>query len=63
MTAALYIMDYFNTRRPRQNGRHFPDIFKCIFLNENALISITISPTFVHKSPINNIPALVQLVA
>ena len=26
----------FNTLRPRQNGRHFPDdIFKCIFLNEN----------------------------
>ena len=25
------------TLRPRQNGRHFPDdIFKCIFLNENA---------------------------
>ena len=27
----------FNTLRPRQNGRHFPDdIFKCIFLNENV---------------------------
>ena len=28
--------DYFNTSRPRQDGRHFPDdIFKFIFLNEN----------------------------
>ena len=27
----------FNTLRPRQNGRHFPDdIFKCIFLYENV---------------------------
>ena len=27
---------YFNTLRPRQNVRHFPDdIFKCIFLNKN----------------------------
>ena len=32
--------DPFNTLRPRQNGQHFPDdIFKCIFLNENVLIS------------------------
>ena len=27
----------FNTLRPRQSGRNFPDdIFKCIFLNENV---------------------------
>ena len=27
----------FNTLRPGQDGRHFPDdIFKCIFLNENV---------------------------
>ena len=27
----------FNTLRPRQDGRHFPDdIFKCIFLNWNV---------------------------
>ena len=31
----------FNTLRPRQNGRHFPDdIFKRIFLNENVRISM-----------------------
>ena len=53
-----------NTLRPRQNGRHFPeDIFKCIFLNENVGISIKISLKFVQKVPINNIPALVQIMA
>ena len=54
----------FNTLRPRQNGRHFADdIFKRIFLNENARISIKISLKFVPKGPINNIPALVQIMA
>ena len=54
----------FNTLRPRQNGRHFPDdIFKCIFLNENVQISIKISLKFVPKGPIHNIPALVQKMA
>ena len=53
-----------NTLRPRQNGCHFADdIFKCIFLNENAWIPIKISMKFVPKSPINNIPALVQIMA
>ena len=54
----------FNTLRPRQNGRHLPyDIFKCIFFNENTWISITFSLKFVPKGPINNIPALVQIMA
>ena len=40
-----------NTLRPRQDDHHFPnDIFKCIFLNENVLIS-------------NKIPVLVQILA
>ena len=53
-----------NTLRPRQNGRHFAeDIFKCIFLNENVWISIKISLKCVPKGPINNIPALVQMMA
>ena len=53
-----------NTLRPRQNGRHFPDDrFKCIFLNENAWMSIEISLKFVPKGPINNSPALVQIMA
>ena len=52
-----------NTLRPRQNGRHFPDdIFKCIFLNENVWIFIKIS-LFFPKGRINNIPALVQIMA
>ena len=55
------IKERFNTLRPRQIGRHFPDnIFKCIFLNENIWISINISLKFV---PINNIQALVQIMA
>ena len=54
----------FNTLRPRQNGRHFADnIFKCIFLNENVWIIIEISLKFVPSGPINNIPALVQIMA
>ena len=48
----------------RQNGRHFPDdIFKSIFLKENVWISIIISLKFVPEGPINNIPALVQIMA
>ena len=54
----------FNTLRPEQNGRHFPDdIFKCIFLNANVWMLIKISLKFVSKGPINNIPALVQIMA
>ena len=54
----------FEHMRPRQNGRHFPDdIFKWIFLNENVWISINISLKFVPRGPINNIPALVQIMA
>ena len=50
--------------RPRQNCRHFTDaIFKCIFLHENVWISLKISLKFVPKVRINNIPALVQIMA
>ena len=53
-----------NTLRPRQNVRHFADdILKCIFLNENVWIPIEISLKFVPQGPINNIPALVQIMA
>ena len=55
---------YINTLRPRKNGRHFADdIIKCIFLNENVWIPIKISLKFVPKGRINNIPALVQIMA
>ena len=54
----------FNTSRPRQNGRHFADdTFKRILLNENVRISIRFSLNFYPNSPINNIPALVQIMA
>ena len=54
----------FNTLRPRQDDQHFTDdIFNCIFLSENAWISINISLKFVPKGPINIIPILVQMMA
>ena len=47
-----------------KDGRHFPDdTFECIFLNENVIILIKISLKFVAIGPINNIPALVQIMA
>ena len=53
-----------NTFKPRQNGRHFADdIFKSIFFNENVWIPIKISLKFISRGPINNIPALVQIMA
>ena len=55
---------FINRWRLRQNGCKFPDaIFKCILLNVNIWISIKISLTFVPKGEINNIPALVQIMA
>ena len=64
ITAISSIGWWFNTLRLRPNGPHFADdIFKCIFLNENVLIPIKISMKFVPKGPINNIPALVQIMA
>ena len=54
----------FNTLRPRQNGRHFADdILRCIFLNENVWIPIEISLKFAPKGPIDNNPALFQIMA
>ena len=54
----------FNTLQPRHNGRYFPDdIFICIFLNENVWISIKISLTYVPWGRMNDIPALVQIMA
>ena len=54
----------FNSLRPRRNEQHWADdIFKRIFFNENVWISIKISLKFVPKGPINNIAALVQIMA
>ena len=53
-----------NSFRPRQNGRRFADdTFKRIFLYENVRITIKISLKFVPKGPINNNPALVEIMA
>ena len=42
----------------------FPDdIFKCSLLNKNTLISIESSLEFVPNVRINNIPALVRIMA
>ena len=50
--------------RPRKNGRHFPDdVFKLFLLHENAWISLIMSLKFAPKVPINNIPALIQIMA
>ena len=44
---------FFNTLRPRQNGRHFAeDIFKRIFLTEIVWIPIKFYLKFVSKGPI-----------
>ena len=53
-----------NTLRPGQNGCHFcrRQFQMYFFLNENVWIMIQISRKFVPKGPINNIPALVQIV-
>ena len=53
-----------NTLRPRQNGGHFPNnIFQWISLNENVWISIKISMKLVPWGSIDNILALVQILA
>ena len=52
------------TLRPRQNGRHFADdVFKCIFLNEIYEFHLRFQLNFVPEVPVNNIPALVQIMA
>ena len=59
-----YTSLFINTLRPRHSGHHFPDdLFKCIFLNEDVSILVKISLKFVSEDPINNIPALVQIMA
>ena len=53
-----------STHWGREKWPSFPDdIFKCNFFNENVCILIKISLKFVPVCPINNIPALVQIMA
>ena len=64
ITQNIPVWNDLNTLRPRKNGRHYTkDIFRCIFLNESGWISIKMSLNFVPKDPINNIRALVQIMA
>ena len=54
--------EFVNTLR--RNDRHFADdILKHIFLDENVRVSIKISLKFVPKGPIDDIPALVLIMA
>ena len=58
------LLTWFNTLKSRQNGRHFAgDMSKRIFLNENKLISIDISLNPILYGQINNVTALVQIMA
>ena len=59
------VMDVLvNTLRLRQLGSHFTyGTFECIFLNENVWIPIQISLKFIPKGTINNMPALVKIMA
>ena len=63
--ALIYTGNYhwrFNSSPPGQNGRHLADdIFRCIFVNEKFCLLITISLKFVPKGPIDNNPALVEI--
>ena len=55
---------WVNILRPWLNGRHFTDdTFKRILLKQNVRISIKISLKFVPRGPINNFPALIQIMA
>ena len=62
--SGYYPMGGMNTLRPRRNGRHLSDgILKCIFLNENMQTLLNISLKFVPNGLLNDIPALVQIMA
>ena len=64
LDALLLQRCHLTSSPPGQNGRHFADdIFNCIFLNVYFFILIKISLKYVPKGPINNIPALVQIMA
>ena len=64
MMTMMAITMMINSLRPRQNGRYnADDTFKCYFLNENVWIPTKFSLKFVPKCSINNILALVQIMA
>ena len=51
-----------NTLRPRQNGRHFPDIINCIRLNKDIWISNKVLLKYVPCGVIDNKSALVHMI-
>ena len=60
----LKIIGKIDKLRLSQDGCHFPDnILKCILLNENVRIPIKFSLKFGSKGPVNNISALLQIMA
>ena len=60
----FFCVELFNSSPHGQNGHHFADnIFRCIFVNETICILIQISLKFVPKGLIDNMWALVQVVA
>ena len=65
MEQLIALAPSLNEPRLRQNGHHFADnICKCVFWDENVLISIQISLNmlkFVSKGPIENKSASVQI--
>ena len=52
-----------NSSPHEQNGCHFADIFKYIFMNEKFWLSIQTSLKFAPKGPVDNNKALVQVMA
>ena len=65
LTVIKFMMPmWLNTLRPRQNSLRFADdVFKCIFLSDNASILIKFSLKFIPNGQIDNIPSLVQVMA
>ena len=57
----MYLLQQFILTHWGQD--HIDDIFKCIFLNKNVRILLKISLNYVSKHRINNIQALVQIMA
>ena len=64
MVTILLRLQCVNSSPLAQNGCLFTDdTFRCIFVNEKLCILVKISLTFVPKGPIDNNPALVQIMA
>ena len=63
ISTLLVCNDIFNSSPPGQHDRHFTDIFKPIFLNENNRISFQFSLKIFLNGPIANKTSLVQVMA